>query len=100
MPDAGKHRRPRHPAHILAVEIGEPQSPGGQPINVGSLDLASVAAEIRVAHVVGHDQDDVGRVFSSAGRREQRESGKEQGAEAVSQHVMSLRGALFHPRLL
>ncbi|MBA7647856.1 hypothetical protein ES703_55635 [subsurface metagenome] len=41
------------------VESGETDSPGGQPVEVGRVDLSPIAAQVGKAHVVGHDQQDV-----------------------------------------
>ena len=42
------------------VELGETQPALGQPVEVGSLDFPAIAPDIRVAHVIDHDEDDVG----------------------------------------
>src|SRR5207248_11128909 len=42
-----------------SVELREAQALARQPVEVGRLDLAAVAAEVGVAHVVVQDQHDV-----------------------------------------
>ena len=51
---------PRWPASRRVVELGEPQPAGGEPVQVGRLDLAAVAAQVGEAQVIGEDDDDVG----------------------------------------
>jgi|GEM_PF-6635771 len=36
------------------------QTAGGQLVDVGRLDLATAVAEVCIAYVVGHNEDDVG----------------------------------------
>lgn len=60
------------------VELGEAQSVPGEFIEVGGVDFGSVAAEIREAEVVGHDEDDVGA--GRGGKRgEEGGEGEEEG---------------------
>ncbi len=42
------------------VELAEADAAGGEGVGGGGLDLAAVAADVRVAHVVAQDDDDVG----------------------------------------
>ena len=42
------------------VELGEAQSVLGQLIEVGGLDLSAVTSDVRVAHVIHHDENEVG----------------------------------------
>jgi hypothetical protein len=46
-------------AHGIVVELRESQSIPRQGIDVGRGNLAAIATEIRPAHVIGHDEDDV-----------------------------------------
>ena len=46
------------------VEVGEPEAPVSQRIEVGRCDLAAEGPEIHVPHVVGKDQQDVRPGFS------------------------------------
>jgi len=57
--EAGHQRRARRGALGVVVELAEAQPLGGQPVEVGRAHLAPVAADVRPAHVVSHDQDDV-----------------------------------------
>ena len=41
------------------VELGEAHAAAREAIQIGGVDLASIAAEIGVAHVVGQDEEDV-----------------------------------------
>ena len=56
---AGEQARPGRAAAGRVVELREPQAAGGQPVEVRRVDLAAVAADVREAHVVGEDDDDV-----------------------------------------
>ena len=69
-----QQRSPRRAAAGRIVELRKPQSPPSQPIQIRSVDLPAITADVREAHVVRHDQDDVGRGFfffcrSAVGRR-------------------------------
>jgi len=50
------------------VELGETQAMFGQHVDVRRLDLAAITTDVRVAHVIDHDQNDVGP--RAVGRRE------------------------------
>jgi hypothetical protein len=39
--------------------MGEEETLGREPVDVGGPDVAPVGAEVRVTEVVGHDQEDV-----------------------------------------
>ena len=52
--------RPRRPAPRGIIELREPQSAGRQPVQVRRPDLAAIATQIRVAQVIGHDDDNIG----------------------------------------
>ncbi len=56
---AGQHRRPRRAAARGVVELREAQPVGGEAVEVRRLDLAAVAADVGVAHVVVEDQHDI-----------------------------------------
>ena len=43
------------------VEVAEPEAIGGQGVDLWRVDVGAVAAELREAHVVEHDDDDVRR---------------------------------------
>ncbi len=46
------------------VELGESRSFAGQAIDVRRFHLAAATTNVRVTHVVGHDQNDVGTLSS------------------------------------
>ena len=56
---AGQQRGARRAAARGVVELREAQAVGGEAVEVGRVDLAAVAADVGVAHVVVEDQDDV-----------------------------------------
>jgi hypothetical protein len=61
--DAGEQGGARNPTHVFAVEIGESQAAGCQPIQVRRFDLSAKAAQIGETHVVRHDQQDIGAFY-------------------------------------
>ncbi len=56
----GKQLRPGGVTLGGVVELCETQPALGQPVEVGSLDFPAIASDIRVTHVIDHDEDDVG----------------------------------------
>ena len=56
-----QQRRPRGAAAPGIVELTEPYTALRQPVKIRRLNLPAVAPEIREAHVIRHDEDDVGR---------------------------------------
>lgn len=60
MINPGQHGGSRDRAHVLAVEIGEAYAALGEGVEVGCTDFPPEAPEVGVAHVVGHDQKNVG----------------------------------------
>ena len=62
--ESREHRCPRRAASRRVVELREAQAVRRQAVEVGRLDLAAVAADVREAHVVVEDQHDV-RLFHS-----------------------------------
>jgi len=58
---AGEQCGPRGPASRRIVKLGITEPFIGQAVEVGSLDLSSIASQIGVAEIVGHDQQHVGR---------------------------------------
>ena len=52
--------RPRRPATRGVIELLKTQAITRQAVEVGGLDLSSVAAEIGEAEIVGHDQENIG----------------------------------------
>ena len=41
------------------IELCESQSASGKGVDVGCGNLAAIAADIGIAHIVGHDEEDV-----------------------------------------
>ena len=66
---AGHQFSARGRADRHAVEILEPDALGRELVDIGCPDLASAIAEVGVAEVVGHDEDDVGPWRLRARRR-------------------------------
>ena len=58
--EAGQQGRAGRAAACRVVEVAETQAVRGQQVEVGRVDLAAVAAQVGEAHVVRHDEDDVG----------------------------------------
>ena len=60
----------RRADRAAGVEVGQHHAGGGQPVEVRRLDPAGVRADVAVAEVVGHDEDDVRRlpVLAARGR--------------------------------
>ena len=59
--DAGQQHGPRGRAHGRGVEIGEPRTACRQAVDVGRRDLAAIGTEVRVAPVIDHNENNVGR---------------------------------------
>ena len=59
----GHERRPGGAAPRGVVEVREADPVGGEPVEVRGANLAPEAPDVRVAHVVGHDQHEVGAVL-------------------------------------
>ncbi len=57
--EPGQQRRARGAASARVVELREAQPLFGQTVQHGCLDLATVAADVGIAHVVRHDNDDI-----------------------------------------
>ncbi len=55
----GQHRCARGTAARRIVELREAQAVARQPVEVGRFDLAAVAAEVGIAHVVVEDENNV-----------------------------------------
>jgi hypothetical protein len=76
---------------VTGVVIGESQSLGGHPIKVRRLNhLLSVAAQVTVPQIIGHDINDIGslRVGRNQSRSDQGRV-KDDGAygETAGQHI-------------
>ena len=62
------------------VELRQAQPALGQPVEMGRLDLASVAADVGETEIIGHDQNNVGTRggvgFGAAGAAREGQSGR------------------------
>ena len=59
MPQSRQQRRSCFAALGVVVKVCQPQPASGEPIQMRRRDLAAKATEIRVAHVIANDHDDV-----------------------------------------
>ena len=41
------------------MKLREEDAPGSQPIDVGCIDVAAMDAEVRIAEIIGNDQQDI-----------------------------------------
>ena len=79
----GEERCARRGALGVVIELREEHAFGSEPVDVGGLDFPAVTAQVRPAHVVGHDEDDVGTgrfrggVERKAGCQETKERGEQ-----------------------
>ena len=55
------------------VELGEAHAVGSEGVEIGGFDFASVAADVGVAHVIGHDEDDIGPGVENGDKEEERQ---------------------------
>ncbi len=55
-----QQRCPRRAAASAVVELREANALGREAVEMGGMDLPTIAADVGVAHIVGHDQHDVG----------------------------------------
>jgi len=53
------------------VELSEAEAVGGEGVEIGGLDLAAVATDVGVAHVIGHDDDDIGAGVKERGEEKE-----------------------------
>ena len=69
----GQQGGPRRATAACVVELGEAKPAGRETIEIRRANLASVAADIGVAHVISHDDDDVGARRGCQRNRKQEE---------------------------
>ncbi len=50
---------PRRRAHRSGVEVRQPDTPSGEPVEVGGVQIRAVATEVGEAEIVEHDHQDV-----------------------------------------
>ena len=67
---SGEQGRTRWAAAAGVIELGKPDTFTCETIKVGRLDLATIAADIAPAHVIGHCDDDVGPFGGERSRRQ------------------------------
>ena len=58
--EPGQKTGPSSGALAVVIEICKQHSLGSDPVNIGGFNLRTVTADIRPAHIIDHDQDDVG----------------------------------------
>ena len=96
--DPRQHGGPRDPAHVFAVEIGEAYSPFGKGIEMRGQDFPTEAPEVGVAHVVGHDQKNVGFFCEQGTKARQRAKDKKQDFGGHDQIPIAKEGAVKRRR--
>ena len=67
----GEQAGPRRRAERGDVKVGVAQAIGGEAVEGGGLDVGAVAAEVRIAHIVQDDHDDVGTSAQGEGGESQ-----------------------------
>ena len=65
--EAGEQARARRAAAAGIVAAGETQAIRGEGVECRRADLATVAAEVRVAEIVGEDEENVGALVRLSG---------------------------------
>jgi len=67
MPDAclmlvkpGHQRGPGRTAASCVVKLRKAQPTGGKPVQIRRMNLTTITADIRISHIVSHNQDDIG----------------------------------------
>ncbi len=86
---AEHQRGARGPASRGVVELGEAQAVPGEAVQLRRRDLAAVAPQVRIPHVVGDNEDDVGSGggADAAARKQKR---RHAGANKSSPHLFRL----------
>ena len=80
--ETGEERCPGGAADGVVVELGEAEAVGGERVDMGGADFAAVAADIGPAHVVGHDQHDVGPLGGEGSGRGEGECGAQEQCDS------------------
>jgi hypothetical protein len=79
---AGENARPRWTASGRGIELRQAHAAGSQHVQIGSVDLSAEAAQVAVAQIIGHDQQDIRPLILPDGERSGR-SGESQKFAAV-----------------
>ncbi len=79
--ETGEQRGAGGTAPAVVVELGEAEAVRGEFVEIGGVDFAAVTADVREAHVVGHDEDDVGAFRPGGVRCMGRRCGQGEGGE-------------------
>ena len=91
---AGQQRRARRPATRGIVKLREAQAAFRQRVEIGRMNLATVATEIRVTEVVGQDEQDVRSPRSFGGGTHRSDDGEQthgkEGGETMVHSVVGL----------
>ena len=72
---AGEQGTAGRPTACGVVKAGEAQAIGGEVVQMGSCDFPAVATEVRIAQIIGEDEDDI----RAGCRRHGRMGGQEEG---------------------
>lgn len=62
--EAGEEGASRRAAAAGVVELREAEAVAGELVEVGRVDFAAIASDVGEAHVIGHDEDDIGLLRS------------------------------------
>jgi len=92
----GQHRCPRRPASCCVVKLRKAQAVPSQTVKMRRGNLASVTAEIRIAHVISHDHQNIRRLGVSPVQVQQQYC--KQTHEQI-QTAFCGRSNLLHPTL-
>ena len=90
---AGEERRARRAAARGRIDLLETRPGPGEAVEVRRRDLAAIATEIRIAEVVGEDDEHVGTARAS-GRKDGRGDEQEQGRRGPHRGARSCRRLL------
>ena len=63
--ETGEQSGPGRAAAGGIVELCEAQSVAGEPVQIRGMNFPAIAADVGIAHVIRHDQDDVGAFVGS-----------------------------------
>ena len=80
--EASEQAGPGRTAAAGVIELGEAEPGSSEPIKLRRLDLAAIAADVGVAHVIGEDHHDVGPV-SDCWEREQAQDAEDSCSDAT-----------------
>ena len=75
----GEQAGPGRAASAGIVELSEPQAVLGESVEIGSLDLASIASNIRPAHIVRHYDNDIRAALPAGKTRHEKNKAEKDG---------------------